>query len=774
MKNFVQEIHQRSLWQVLGIYLAGSWIALQVVEQLTEAAGLPEWVRPFSLVLLVLGLPVVMATAFIQKGVGRAQPGPDTTVRPEAAGTQGAQQAAAALTDSPAPQSATPEIGAHHRLFTWRNATIGGVGAFAVMGLLTVGYLVMRSSGIGPAGTLVAKGVLEEGAPVVLADFDGSDPELAGVVAGALRIDLFQSPTIRIVERAELAGALGRMQRDGDTPITSAVAREIAVREGYGAVIEGEIGTVGSGYVLTARIVGGEDWAPLAAFRETARSEDDLIDAIEALSRSIRDKAGESLRTVQGSPPLENVTTGSLEALRLYTRGDATAGDDAAAAALFERAIEADPDFAMAHRKLGVMLWNLGVRPGDMVAATTRAYELRERLPDAERYLAEADYEDLVRGNRDASMRAFENVLELDPQNEAALNNLGLLYGNRGRFEEAEELYERAVGVRPFEVAYLNLARARIALGRMDEMHAALDSGVANLPEASSVFENVRVLGTLSDGDYERASELSLGYLERFSDPAGRRRAANQQFRLAAAQGRLSEAERHIDDFDLVPGRLANPMVMASAYARVGAARGEGDAAVRDLLDAYAAARDGRTAPELVYDVWLPTLMEIGGADEAATIYEEWKRVTPEEHLGTFGRDARRALDARFALHDGRTDEAVRLWDAYEQECPGLCAIQAALGRADVYEATGDASSAIAEYEAFLATRHWFRFATDAFRRAPVLERLGQLYDEASDIERATRHYSAFVGLWADADEVLQPRVRAAQARLDEIQGVSE
>ena len=57
MKNLIQEIHRRSLWQVLGIYLAGSWIALQVVEQLAEAAGLPEWVRPLALVLMIIGFP---------------------------------------------------------------------------------------------------------------------------------------------------------------------------------------------------------------------------------------------------------------------------------------------------------------------------------------------------------------------------------------------------------------------------------------------------------------------------------------------------------------------------------------------------------------------------------------------------------------------------------------------------------------------------------------------------------------------------------------------
>jgi tetratricopeptide (TPR) repeat protein len=772
MKNLVHEIHRRSLWQVLGLYLAGSWVALQVVEQLTEAAGLPEWVRPFSLVLLVLGFPIVMATAFIQEGVGGRRTA--EVAGSEATPAMEGESETAAAAD--APSAAPSRASTGRRLFTWRNAVVGGVAAFAIMALLTVGYLVMRTTGVGPAGTLVARGVLEEGAPVVLSVFDSPDEGLAEVVSGALRIDLFQSPTIRVVDPNELGDALRRMERDASTPITATVARELAEREGYGAIIEGEIGTVGSGYVLTARIVGGANWAPLAAFRETARSEDDLIDAIEALSRSIRDKSGESLRTVQSGPPLESVTTGSLEALRLYTRGEAIAGDFGGQAELFERAIELDPAFAMAHRKLGVALGNQGVRQADQVIATTRAYELRDRLPDVERYLAEADYEELILGDRDAAIRAFENLLELDPLNNAALNNLGLLYHQRGRLEEAEDLFVRAVDATAvgFEVAYSNLARVRFSMGRADAANAALDSGLANLPEAALEFERVRVLIAHRGRDYDRAEELAGGFVERFSDPTGRRVAANLQYQLAAVAGRLAEAERHVDDFDLAPGFTSHPMVMATARARVRAARGEALEAIRDLVSAYEAVRDSLDGAGMVYEAWLPELLDLGGADEAAAIYEEWKRASPAEEIGAFGRDVRRALDAQFAFHEGRVDESLRLWDAFERECPGACGRRAAIGRARVHDETGDATAAIADYEAYVTNAHWNEGPEDAFALAPVLERLGQLYDEQADSTNASRRYTAFVDLWAGADEVLQPRVRAAEARLAELRRASQ
>ena len=204
----------------------------------------------------------------MQEGVGgprSSQDAPPSLDTPEDADEQAPTPAE--------PERAPPAIAAHGRagLLTWRNALLGGGAAFALLGVVTAGYLFMRTAGIGPAGTLVAQGVLEEGAEVVLADFASDDPDLAEVVTGYLRIDLLQSPTIRIVEQNVLSGALGRMQREADAPITGELARELAEREGYGAAIVGEIGVVGSGYVLTARIVGGEDWFSLAAFHETAR-----------------------------------------------------------------------------------------------------------------------------------------------------------------------------------------------------------------------------------------------------------------------------------------------------------------------------------------------------------------------------------------------------------------------------------------------------------------------------------------------------------------------
>jgi len=617
----------------------------------------------------------------------------------------------------------------------------------------------------------VARGVLDEGAKVVLADFDSADPELAEVVTGALRVDLLQSPTIQVVERGELTEALRRMQRDPDAPIAGDVARELAAREGYGAVIEGEVGTAGSGYVLTASIVGGEDWSALAAFRATARSEDDLIDAIESLSRDIRDKSGESLRTVQSAPPLKQVTTASMEALRTYTRAEAveSGGDRMGAAELYERAIAIDPEFAMAHRKLAVNLSNLGIRRPDEIAALRSAYELGDRLPEAERYLAEAYYHSGVTGDRDAVIRAYESLLEIDPRNPAGLNNLALAYDARGRLEEAEALYERAIDVEGFDVAYTNLANTQFMLGNLDGALAVLDSGVSGLPAASFIFEDGRVRLAVAAGDYERADSLAVAYAGRFRRPDEIALAANQRFRLDAIHGRLRSAAERLDDFGLASGRESNPLLIASDRASLALVRGDSAGAVRLLVEAHARYRDSLSVGERLYDFWLPTLFEAGGGAEARRFYDEWVREIPDEELGDYPRDGRREMAARMAASGGDLDTAVRLWQAYERECPGICATTASLGLARAHETQGDLPGAIAEYERFLAERDPRRWFWDSATRGPVLERLGELYDETNDLENAAKHYAMFVELWAGADEELQPRVRAAQARLEEI-----
>ena len=214
--------------------------------------------------------------------------------------------------------------------------------------------LLIGAGGVGAAFTAIAarRDFFET---VVVADFraPASDSTLGPTVAEALRTDLAQSSSLNVLTRASVRDILGLMQRPAESVVPFELAREIATREGAKAVLDGEIVRLGQSYVVSARLVSAMDGQELATFRETAANEDKLIGALGALSRAVREKAGESLRTIRASSELERVTTPSLPALRKYVEGSALAdeaGDADRGLSLLEEAVALDTAFAMACR----------------------------------------------------------------------------------------------------------------------------------------------------------------------------------------------------------------------------------------------------------------------------------------------------------------------------------------------------------------------------------------------------------------------------------------
>ena len=319
--------------------------------------------------------------------------------------------------------------------------------------MAAVVYTAMRLLGIGPVGTLVASGRLSERDRLVVADFDNRTPDasLAGSVTEAFRIDLGQSPVVRILSTAEVGDALARMKRDPATPVTPAVARELAAREGAKAVVAGEISALGKSYVLSARILDATDGSELVALRETAADDAGIVAALDRLSARVRERIGESLKTIRGGQPLDQVTTGSLEALRLYTEGARLSehGADDRAIPMLEQAIALDSGFAMAWRKLAVALGNSRASQDRVVAATTRAYQHRDRLTEVERQLTAAYYYSTVETDHAKEEAAYRRVLTINPDNRVATNNLSLLLSIVGRAAEAESLIAPRVRADP-------------------------------------------------------------------------------------------------------------------------------------------------------------------------------------------------------------------------------------------------------------------------------------------------------------------------------------
>ncbi len=759
MKKLFEELHERSLWQVLGIYLAGSWLVLQVVDQLTESAGLPEWVPSFALVLLLIGLPIVVATAVLQH---RDRPAAGT-------GDLTAPAAARPADEDPAVAEAAIVHGASggvpRRLFTWRNAILGGVGSAVVFLAVLGGWSYLRHEGIGAAGTLVAKGVIDDGERVILADFSG-DSALAVAATMALRVQLAESGIVSVAEPSVVNEALRRMQAE-EGPLDTRRARDVAEREGLAAIISGDVsGAGGSSYILTATVIETASGEALVTVGETATDQGEFLAAMDRLGRKLRERLGESLGSIRSSAPLERATTSSTEALRKYSRAR-EAFDDRdmeKAIALLDEAIALDSTFGMAWRALAV------ADPERRKEAATRAYELRERLTERERYHAVAIYQSYVLADDDETVTTYRALLEQYPDDATALNNLGVAYRDLGQLELAAEMYGRAVTVEPSSAHYYaNLIPILYDLGQADSSRSVLETFAERFPDHPNVIR-FRSQFAYVDGDAE-AAEAALEPMLESEVMSQRRDASALVSNLRIRSGRLREGEQlwRESQEELAPldeamyrSRLEMDVVLDTTAAR------------SRVLEALAAAPDsvvddnaGRLAG-FFYDIG-----DVGRGDEywrrdlavdSVQFANMPERFRPMLELGHASDVAFARGDYETALENYRELEKIWLRLSSGQD-PATWSIR----YVPVFEALGEADSVIARYETWLGRRDLGRFWADSRNLSRAHERLAQLYDQKGDLENAALHYAAFIELWQDADSELQPRVQAAQARLEEI-----
>jgi eukaryotic-like serine/threonine-protein kinase len=758
LKRLIHEIHRRSLWQVLAVFLAAAWGVLQFVDFLTERAGLPEWTPSMALVVLALGLPIVLGTAFVQEGMGGSEPEPRA---PEPR-----------IPD--ASHGATPPTGIQ-RLFTWRNALLGGVGALGLVGVAVAAYFVMWSTGIGPVGNLVAQGAIQQGDRVILATFSDETGEgLGAAVTGALRVDLAQGSILNLVEESELVPVLARMQVDPGTPLTGDLARDAAVREGIGAVLDGEVTRAGSGYLVTAALREAESGRSMAAFRVTAVGPDDIIPAMDRLSREIRSKAGESLRSVRAGERLEEVTTRSLEALRLFTESDQafTQGDYRQALELLEQAVAIDPEFAMAWRRMAAALGNIGVDPVRDRYAATQAYLHRDRLTERERYLAEAYYFSTVEPDRASTIAAYQNVLRISPDDPAALNNLGNEYLAIQDYPRAVELYLRAIdGPGRSNTAFSNLIRARIAMGD----HTGAEDAFREFEQAypgNQELPGIAFMLAFLRGDLEAARTVMAPQTDDPGLPAFIRADALLHLALASyREGRLDEGRQHMLAAERVAADVGGSFHIVQRLWTAHVEELLGDAAwsrshVRAVQD------DGSFAavdPDARPWWFLAAMLAFQGDRERATaVLEEW-----DAHLSERGPSQAERTDLQRIriLLDAATGRAEGTLRALEEvavafgcpDCwPDLRAYAAAR--------EGLTAEAIRLNEIVLTAPYRDTRLAGTFG-VQAMFLLGPLYEEAGDTTRAVEAYQRVAREWANADARGMERVREAEARIAALTG---
>jgi tetratricopeptide (TPR) repeat protein len=570
---------------------------------------------------------------------------------------------------------------------------------------------------------------------VVLSDFDNTtgDVMFDETLKKALAVKLEETPHLSIYSDDRVRAGLRLMGRAPDAPLEAQVARELCQRQGLKAMIAGAIAPLGRRYVVSLTATTCETGDTIARAQSQAESKEDVVHALGTAAMTLRERLGESLASIQAfNVPIEEATTTSLEALRAYGLGQSARdrGDDRAGVPLLRRAVELDPKFALAHARLGAAFWNLGAR-GDAASAFERAYALRARVSERERFYIEARFVDVVLGDELKAVEVYGAWRQRYPNDFLPANNLASLHLGLGRDAEAVEHARQAIALYP-DGAFPrgNLVNAYLSLGRYDEARRAGEEAIerdrASIPLHRDLLRLARVLDdrTLYDRIFARLRERSpadavaeQAYAQasdgKFIEAAGtwdeevrlRQAASDKAGSVEALLGaaEVYEAAGLVRHADALVGRALeagpDPVQRVRAAALVGLL-GNPSAARAQL----AVARNAFRPEHMGF-----TLRGVP-ATEAAVAVVAGQPGAAVKHAEAFqvfkgGRPALTYLSARAHLLDRQTTKALADWDRLAAiSVSGFWKTVATLGRARTLVQSGDVAAARAAYHEVLRT----------------------------------------------------------------------
>jgi eukaryotic-like serine/threonine-protein kinase len=378
---------------------------------------------------------------------------------------------------------------------------------------LLVGYLHLRNTR--------SASTLSEQDTLALADFDNTTGETIfdGTLKQALRVQLEQSPFLNVLSDQKIGQTLGFMGRPRDTRLTANLMREVCLRTGSKVFVGGSISSLGNHYVVLLQAVNCQTGEAAGNEEAEAENREKVLRALGEAATRLRSRLGESLTSIKEyDTPVEEATTASLDALRAYSLGAAVQVSESGdrAVPFLKRAIELDPNFAMAYAQLGTAYFNSN-QPTLATAALAKAYELRGRVSQQEKLYIESHYYDLVTGQADKAVEVYRVWLQTYPQDKVPHVNLGSIYGNLGQYDLAVE-------------KELEALRHGMYLGAV---YAGLTNAYINLNQFDKAEQVLR--------------EADIRKVETSTFPALR-------YQLAFAQGNKQEMERQVAAAEAQPG----------------------------------------------------------------------------------------------------------------------------------------------------------------------------------------------------------------------------
>jgi eukaryotic-like serine/threonine-protein kinase len=590
---------------------------------------------------------------------------------------------------------------------------------------------------------------------VLLADFVNTtgEPVFDGTLKQALAVHLGQSPFLNIFPEERVREALRFMGRSPDERLTKDVAREICERQGLKALLTGSIASLGSNYVITLEAINAHTGDSIAREQAEASSKEQVLSSLGKAASDLREKLGESLSSIkQHDVPIEQATTSSLEALKAFAMGneERSKGNPFESLRFYQRAVELDPNFAMAHARIAVFYGNQGQMDQARPFAE-KAFELRDRVSERERLYISEKYYNYVTGEMDKSQEVLQTWSRLYPNDYIPRNNLTLSYQFFGKYDDALREALEAVRLNPNATSGReNLIGCFVALGRLDEADQALEQLKSLYPDSPSVYFNSAILGFIR-GDH---SAMQRGMEWAKSEPFE----ADFTGLLAAAaiySGQLKKGEelaRHSVDLYNSQNRKDNA---AQSLIALGAQQ----AIVGRCPEAKSNAAAGLAIHRGRISIANAAAVYAGCEDivRAQALLEEASKLYPKDTpinmiLGSLVR-------AQISRVRGNYDEALQLLESLRRYDLGLLSTLANnYLRGKVYLDQRKGSEAAAEFQKIIDHR-----GVDPFSLLHPLAHLGLARASAisGDIAKSRIEYQNFFAAWKDADADLPVLIQA-------------
>jgi DNA-binding winged helix-turn-helix (wHTH) protein/tetratricopeptide (TPR) repeat protein len=625
--------------------------------------------------------------------------------------------------------------------------------AATVLACFVAGYFYLHRARHG-------RPILTDKDTIVLADFTNTtgDGVFDDTLKQGLSVQLEQSPFLDLVSERKVNETLKLMGRPAGDRLTPEVTREVCQRTASKAMLTGSIARLGSQYVIGLKAVTCDTGDTLGGAQEQAAGKEAVLKALDHAAISLRDKLGESLSSVHRyATPVEEATTPSLEALKAYSLGRKTffAKGYTAELPFLKRAVELDPNFAIAYRALSSAYGNLN-QQGRQTENIRKAYELREKVSERERFFIEANYYWTGPGELEKAVTVYELWGQTYPRDSSLYDHLGVLYRNLGNLEKALEAAREAVRLEPNSgSSYEVLGADCMSLNRLDEAEAVFKQAEERKLE-NEPLPALRYQLAFLTGDTAQMAQLASAAMGK---PGTEDLMLDAQANTEAWYGRLKAAReltrratdsaQHNDAEETAAAYLAQGALREVESGNREQARADADAAVKlapngyyvRALAALALARAGDTAGAEKLAAQLDKAFPLD------TLVQRYRLPTIRAAVALQRKDPNRAVEllrAASAIELG--DEGNRLFPVYL--------------RGEAYLMLHDGNRAAAEFQKFI-DHHGLtgNFAWGA----PARLQLGRAFALSGDKTKAKTAYQDFLMLWKDADTDI-PILKQAKA----------